>query len=97
MLHKLFEIIIDRKTNPVKGSYTNLLFDSGRERINQKVGEEAVELVIAASAQSRQRVIEETSDLIYHLFVLLADQGIDLSEIEAELAQRHASKSKETD
>jgi phosphoribosyl-ATP pyrophosphohydrolase len=96
MLYKLFQIISDRKSNPVRDSYTNLLFNSGRDRINQKVGEEAIELIIAASAQSRQRVIEETADLIYHLFVLLADQGIDLSEIEAELAQRHTRKSKNT-
>ena len=89
MIQYLFEIITDRKTNPVAGSYTNHLLDSGRERIAQKVGEEAVELIVAAVSQERQRIIEEASDLIYHLLVLLSHADIPLDAIEDELKQRH--------
>jgi phosphoribosyl-ATP pyrophosphohydrolase len=89
MLNKLFEIVEDRKNNPVEGSYTNRVLNGGYEKAAQKVGEEAVEVIIAASKQGSQRTIEETADLIYHLFVLLVQQGISLSEVEAELEKRH--------
>ncbi len=92
MLTKLFEIIEDRKHNPVEGSYTNKLLNAGSEKTAQKVGEEAVEVIIAASKQRRQRTIEESADLIYHLFVLLVQEGISLSEIEKELADRHSKQ-----
>ena len=88
MLNKLFNIIEDRKNNPVEGSYTNSLLNAGFEAA-QKVGEEAVEVIIAASTQGSQRTIEESADLIYHLFVLLVQQGISLTEVEAELEKRH--------
>jgi len=90
MLYKLFEIVEDRKQDPVEGSYTNKLLNAGYEKVAQKVGEEAVELIIAAGKQGHQRTIEESADLIYHLFVLLAQQGISLAEVEAELERRHA-------
>lgn len=89
MLHELFTIVKDRKENPVDGSYTNRLLENGYERIAQKVGEEAVEVIIAAGNQGRKRVIEESADLLYHLLVLLVDQGIDLKEVENELENRH--------
>ena len=90
MLNKLFEIIEDRKYNPVDGSYTNRLLNSGYEKTAQKVGEEAVEVIIAAGKQGRQRTIEESADLIYHLFVLLVQQGISLADIDEELEKRHS-------
>ena len=93
MLYKLFNIIEDRKNHPVSGSYTNQLLDAGYGKIAQKVGEEAVEVILAAGTQGRQRVIEETSDLLYHLFVLLVQQDISLTEIEEELEIRHHNKS----
>ena len=89
MLNKLFEIVEDRNNNPVEGSYTNKLLNAGNEKAAQKVGEEAVEVIIAASKQGRQRTIEESADLIYHLFVLLVQGGITLIEVEAELEKRH--------
>lgn len=95
MLTDLFQIVIDRQNTPVEGSYTNTLLAAGYERIAQKVGEEAVEVIIAAGKQGRQRTIEESADLIYHLFVLLAQQGISLSEVETELEMRHTKKGKE--
>ncbi len=89
MLNELFRIVKDRKINPKNGSYTNQLLEDGYQRIAQKVGEEAVEVIIAAGKQGRQRVIEESADLLYHLFVLLVDQDIDLQEVETELERRH--------
>lgn len=90
MLYKLFEIVQDRKSNPLEGSYTNELLNGGYEKAAQKVGEEAVEVIIAAGRDIHQRTIEESADLIYHLFVLLVQQGISLAEVEAELERRHA-------
>ena len=89
MLHELFQIIKDRKTNPSEGSYTASLFASGEDRIIQKVGEEAVEVIIAAKGQEKERLIEETADLFYHVLVMLAEKGVTLGEVEEELRRRH--------
>jgi phosphoribosyl-ATP pyrophosphohydrolase len=94
LLNNLEKIIQDRKKNPVEGSYTNSLQSAGLEHIAQKVGEEAVELVIAAISQSRERIVEETADLLYHLLVFLNAKGISLAEIEDELENRHTDSSK---
>jgi len=93
VLNKLYRIVQDRKENPREGSYTNQLLEAGYQRIAQKVGEEAIEVIIAAGKQGRQRVIEESADLLYHFLVLLVEQGIDLKEVEAELASRHIRNS----
>ncbi|MFB7305365.1 bifunctional phosphoribosyl-AMP cyclohydrolase/phosphoribosyl-ATP diphosphatase HisIE [Heyndrickxia sporothermodurans] len=84
--------IIDRKTNTVENSYTNYLFDNGIDKIGKKVIEEAGEVVIAAKNKNSQEIINECSDLLYHTFVLLADQNIQLEEIEEELKKRFAKK-----
>jgi phosphoribosyl-ATP pyrophosphohydrolase len=89
MLQELYQIIKDRQINPQAGSYTNQLLTDGYQKIAQKVGEEAVEVILAAGNEGKQRVIEEAADLIYHLWVLLAYQEIDLAEIKKELADRH--------
>lgn len=89
MLEQLEQIIQDRKLNPRSDSYTNKLFDKGLEKIAQKVGEEGVEVVIASLCQSRERQIEETADLFYHLLVLLASLDISLEDVFAELEKRH--------
>ena len=70
-------------------SYTTSLFKAGVNRMAQKVGEEAVETVIEATNGSREGLIYEASDLIYHLLVLLTSQGLSLSDLEAELEKRH--------
>lgn len=88
-LWELDQIIRDRQANPTETSYTSSLFAEGAPRISQKVGEEAVEVIVAALAQTRERQIEEAADLIYHLWVLLAQLGIPLSEVNAELERRH--------
>ena len=89
MIDELYEIIKDRQEHPKEGSYTNQLLNQGYERCAQKVGEEAVEVIIAAGKQGRQRVIEESADLVYHLLVLLVQQGVSLDETKDELRKRH--------
>ena len=89
MLDELYAIIKDREEDPKQGSYTNKLLNEGYDRCAQKVGEEAVEVIIAAGSQGRQRLIEESADLLYHLLVLLVQQGVSLDEVKAELRQRH--------
>ncbi len=89
MLNKLFEIIEDRKANPTEQSYTASLFAEGEDRILQKIGEEATEVIIAAKGQGDQRIIEEVADLFYHTLVLLSEKGLQLSDIEDELRKRH--------
>lgn len=86
----LESIIIDRLDEPRDGSYTSELAKSGQKRIAQKVGEEGVELAIAAVAGDRSEMINESADLVYHLLVLLSNQGIRLSEVAAALEARHA-------
>jgi len=89
-INKLFAIILDRKNNPKEGSYTNYLFDNQEDKILKKVGEEAVEVIIAAKGQGKQRIIEEVSDLTYHTLVLLAANDITPEEIAEELEKRHS-------
>jgi len=89
-INELFAIILDRKNNPKEGSYTNHLFDNQEDKILKKVGEEAVEVIIAAKGQGKQRIIEEVSDLTYHTLVLLAANEISLEEISEELEKRHS-------
>lgn len=89
MLNKLFEIIENRKANPTEKSYTASLFAEGEDRILQKIGEEATEVIIAAKGQGNQRIVEEVSDLFYHTLVLLSEKGLKLSDVEDELKKRH--------
>ncbi|MDQ7815927.1 MAG: bifunctional phosphoribosyl-AMP cyclohydrolase/phosphoribosyl-ATP diphosphatase HisIE [Melioribacteraceae bacterium] len=88
-LSELFEIISKRKIEMPSNSYTTSLFQDGSDRIIQKVGEESVEILIAAKNKSREEIINEVSDLIYHLFVMLVDQDINLNEVMDTLESRH--------
>ena len=88
-LAELQAVIQERQREPVAGSYTNQLFDAGPKRIAQKVGEEAVELALAAVAGDRTESIDEAADLLYHLLVLLSSQQITLSDVVAALEARH--------
>lgn len=83
-------VITDRKKNPQEGSYTNHLFTKGVNKIAQKVGEEAVELVIEAKDDDKQLFCGEAADLLYHLIVLLAHKGYTLEEVLAVLKERHS-------
>jgi phosphoribosyl-ATP pyrophosphohydrolase/phosphoribosyl-AMP cyclohydrolase len=86
----LSSTIADRHTNPPEGSYTATLFAGGIDRIAKKIGEEATEVVIAAKNEDRKELVWETSDLLYHLLVLLAERRVTLDEIGDELARRAA-------
>ena len=86
---QLEQIINDRYDHPQEGSYVNKLRSKGLNKIAQKVGEEAIETVIAALAQSETEMIDETSDLIFHLLVLLREKGLNLETIAKNLESRH--------
>lgn len=90
MLYKLYDIVTDRRNNPIEGSYTNYLFDKGIDKICKKIGEEATETVIAAKNDSHEELTYEASDLLYHLCVLLVNQGVSLDDLMFELEKRHA-------
>lgn len=93
-IDELFQIIEARKANPQPGSYTRTLLDQGEDAALQKVGEEAVEVILAAKGQGDQRLIEETADLIFHTLVLLASRGLTLEAVEAELGRRHTARTR---
>lgn len=84
--------INERQTNPVEGSYTTYLFQKGIDKISKKLIEEAGEIVIAAKNKDKNEVISECGDLLYHSLVLLAEQGVTLEEVYAELEKRSSKK-----
>jgi phosphoribosyl-ATP pyrophosphohydrolase/phosphoribosyl-AMP cyclohydrolase len=88
-LHALEQLILERKANPKQGSYTNTLFSKGINKIAQKVGEEAVELIIEAKDENQELFLNEAADLFYHTLVLLAAKGCSLADVERVLEQRH--------
>lgn len=92
-IDRLSKLIKERKENLPANSYTTKLFKEGADRIIQKVGEEAIETVIAAKNRDKEEIINETSDLIYHLLVMLAEQEIGFDEIVNKLISRHQIKS----
>ncbi len=94
-LDQLITVIEERKRHPRAGSYTNQLLNDPIQAA-QKVGEEANEVVVAALAQSDQRLIEEMADLIYHGLVLLVAHGLSWSDVLTELQRRHSERVKET-
>lgn len=89
MFGRLQRIVADCKENPETGSYTSFLFVRGVDRIGKKVGEEAVELVIASKNSEKAGVINEAADLLYHVMVLLNATDVKLSEVCAELCKRN--------
>ncbi len=88
VLLRLEQIIDQRYRERPEGSYTTKLFEKGTAAIAQKVGEEAVEAVVASLAQDKKRLTEETADLLYHLLVLLREREISLQEVLTALQQR---------
>lgn len=85
----LFSIIEARKADMPDGSYTAKLFSRGEDEILKKVGEETMEVILAAKGQGDQRLVEEIADLFYHTLVLLAVRDLKLRDVERELEQRH--------
>lgn len=90
-LEDLETIVNDRLKDPTEDSYTARLAKAGTKRIAQKVGEEGVELAIAAAVGDTNEVIDETADLLYHVIVLLAVQNLSLKDVCDRLRTRHSS------
>jgi phosphoribosyl-ATP pyrophosphohydrolase/phosphoribosyl-AMP cyclohydrolase len=88
VLHALFATILDRQADPQPGSYTARLLGAGEDEVLKKVGEEAMEVILAAKGQGDGRLVAEVADLLYHLLVLLAARGVTLDGVEAELIRR---------
>ncbi len=88
ILDEIFNVVTDRKTNPKDGSYTNYLLDKGIDKICKKVGEESSEVIIAAKNNSPEETRYEIADLLYHLTVLLVNQGLTWDEVMEELKKR---------
>ncbi|WP_068870722.1 bifunctional phosphoribosyl-AMP cyclohydrolase/phosphoribosyl-ATP diphosphatase HisIE [Edwardsiella tarda] len=91
-LYQLEQLLAARKHADPQSSYTARLYASGTKRIAQKVGEEGVETALAATVQDRDELVNEASDLVYHLLVLLQDQRLSLGDIIDCLSQRHARR-----
>lgn len=88
VLKELSEVIKDRKMNPQEGSYTAYLFEKGIDKILKKIGEESAETIIAAKNSNKNELINEISDLTYHILVLLAELEIEVEEVEEVLKNR---------
>jgi phosphoribosyl-ATP pyrophosphohydrolase/phosphoribosyl-AMP cyclohydrolase len=88
VLNDLYNVIQERQLNPVEGSYTNYLFEKGQDKILKKVGEEAVETVIASKNNKSEEVLYEMGDLWYHCLVLLAYHKLTPDQLLDELMSR---------
>lgn len=89
---ELDAVVSDRLKNGPETSYTRTLVASGMDRVLQKIGEEAVEVVIAGKNTDKQAILNESADLIYHLAVMLATQGMSLLDVSDVLSTRHRAK-----
>lgn len=77
---------------PEEGSYTKYLIDKGTDKILKKCGEEMTEVIIAAKNKDKQELVDETSDLLYHMLVMLNNEGVSLKDVENKLEERHGEK-----
>ena len=91
-LSTLWSTLQERRDNPRPGSYTAELLKAGEDEIVKKIGEEAIEVILAAKGQGNQRLVEEAADLTYHLLVLLLAKGLTWEDVLEELAARSAPK-----
>jgi len=88
ILDAVYQVVLDRKTNPSDSSYTASLMQKGLDKILKKLGEEATEVVIAGKGGVREEIVYETADLFFHTLVLLGYQGIPLEAVYDELRRR---------
>lgn len=88
VLQELYNTVLERKNNPAEGSYTCYLFDKGLDKILKKCGEECSETIIAAKNNDNKETVLEISDLMYHIMVMMVNQGIQLEDVLAELDKR---------
>ena len=89
ILYDVYDVIVDRVKNPKEGSYTNYLFEKGIDKMLKKVGEESAEVIIASKNYVKSEVQYETADLLYHLSVVLVEQGLTWNNIFEELQSRY--------
>jgi len=89
ILKKVYNQIINRRDNPVEGSYTNYLFEKGLDKILKKVGEETSEVIIGAKNKNKDELVYELSDLVYHSLVLMVSEGVTIDDLKKELTKRH--------
>lgn len=88
ILKDMYEVILDRKQNPMEGSYTCYLFEKGLDKILKKVGEESAETIIAAKNDVPEDTVGEINDLFYHVLVMMAELNIPLEDVLKEMQQR---------
>lgn len=88
VLNNLYSVIQGRRENSQEGSYTCYLFDKGTDKILKKVGEESAEAIIAVKNGNKGEIVAETCDLIYHLMVMLVNEGVEIDDIYSELSER---------
>lgn len=91
IIKELYSLLEDRKENPKEGSYTNYLFREGLDKILKKVGEETSEVIIGAKNKSKEELVYEISDLVYHLLVLMVNENVSIDDIKNELTSRKKS------
>ncbi|WP_205600702.1 bifunctional phosphoribosyl-AMP cyclohydrolase/phosphoribosyl-ATP diphosphatase HisIE [Gracilibacillus sp. YIM 98692] len=92
IMEQVMDEVGQRKTERVENSYTNYLYDKGVDKIGKKVIEEAGEVVIASKNNDKEELTNEVSDLLYHTFVMMANQGVSLNDVKQELSNRFAKK-----
>jgi phosphoribosyl-ATP pyrophosphohydrolase len=90
VLERLYRTIVSRRGSDPQTSYTAKLFAKGRQKIARKVGEEAIEVVVAAMTETPERLADESADVLYHLLVLWAEAGVQPGEVWAKLAARES-------
>lgn len=91
-LQTLERTVQEKIKNPEEGSYTKYLVDKGSDKILKKCGEEMTEVIIAAKNKDKEELVDETSDLLYHLLVMLNNEGVSLKDVENKLEERHGEK-----
>ena len=84
----LYEVILNRKANPTEGSYTCYLFEKGLDKILKKCGEENAEMIIAAKNENKEDLVGEIADLCVHTLVMMAQKGVSVEDVQAELDKR---------
>jgi phosphoribosyl-ATP pyrophosphohydrolase len=92
ILDDLESVILSRKNNPSEDSYVSSLFAKGKDEMLKKIGEEAVEVIIASKAADRQQIVHELADLWFHCMVLMSEEGLSHSDIFKELETRFGRK-----
>lgn len=88
ILDELYQVVTERAEHPVPGSYTNYLLSKGLDKIIKRLGEQTLDVLLAAKNRSSSEIVNQSADLIYHLIVLLAVNDIPLSDLNEELRKR---------